>query len=94
MAKTKMAKTKVNAEEAAEVMQPTGASIEAAEVSKERTAEEVNISAGAKKVKIQVVQDVDCIVACVPYKLSKDKAYSVPSDVAAILCNAKKAYRI
>ena len=88
-----MAKTKANAEEA-EVMQPTGTSTEAAEVSKERTAEEVTISAGAKKVKIQVVQDVDCIVACIPYKLSKDKAYSVPSDVAAILCNAKKAYRI
>lgn len=62
--------------------------------SKERAAEEVTVTTGAKKVKIQVVEEVNCFVACIPYKLSKDKAYLVPSDVAAILCNAKKAYRI
>lgn len=61
---------------------------------KRRTAEEVVVSVGSKKVKVQVTEEVDCIVACTPYKLSKDKAYLVPSDVAAILCGAKKAYRI
>ena len=67
---------------------------ETAAENKERVAEEVTVTAGAKKVKVQVVEDVNCIVACVPYNLKKDKAYLVPSDVAAILCNAKKAYRI
>ena len=95
-----MAKTKLNNIEEEDlkptVENPTAEHNEdtAAEQSKERAAEEVTITTGAKKVKIQVVEEVDCLVACVPYKLSKDKAYLVPSDVAAILCNAKKAYRI
>ena len=91
-----MAKTKVNIEE--EDIQkgnPTGEiKEETAAENKERVAEEVAVTAGAKKVKVQVVEDVNCLVACVPYNLKKDKAYLVPSDVAAILCNAKKAYRI
>lgn len=59
-----------------------------------RIAKEVKTSLGAKNVKIQVVEPVDCIIAGVPYKLNKDKSYEVPSDVAAVLNNAKKAYRI
>ena len=91
-----MAKTKVNIEEEdIQKENPTGEiKEETAAENKERTAEEVVVTAGAKKVKVQVVEDVNCIVACVPYNLKKDKAYLVPSDVAAILCNAKKAYRI
>ena len=54
----------------------------------------VKTNTGEKSVKVQVVEAVDCIIAGIPYKLSKDKSYSVPSDVAAILVNAKKAYRI
>lgn len=91
-----MAKTKVDIEE--EVTQKENPTEEIKEETaaenKERVAEEVTVTAGAKKVKVQVVEDVNCIVACVPYNLKKDKAYLVPSDVAAILCNAKKAYRI
>lgn len=93
-----MAKTRLNnmEEEGLKlpVENPTEEHKEAAAENKERAAEEVTVTTGAKKVKIQVVEEVDCLVACVPYQLSKDKAYLVPSDVAAILCNAKKAYRI
>lgn len=91
-----MAKTKVNIEEEdVQKGNPTEeVNEEAAAENKERTAEEVIITTGAKKVKVQVVEDVDCLVACTPYELKKDTAYLVPSDVAAILCNAKKAYRI
>lgn len=91
-----MAKTKVNIEEEDTQKENPTEEIkeETAAENKERVAEEVTVTAGAKKVKVQVVEDVNCIVACVPYNLKKDKAYLVPSDVAAILCNAKKAYRI
>lgn len=91
-----MAKTKVNIEEEdfQKVETPNEEVKEETVTDKERTAEEVTVTTGAKKVKVQVVEDVDCLVACTPYKLKKDKAYLVPSDVAAILCNAKKAYRI
>lgn len=91
-----MAKTKVNIEEEDTKKENPTEEIkeETAAENKGRVAEEVTVTAGAKKVKVQVVEDVNCIVACVPYNLKKDKAYLVPSDVAAILCNAKKAYRI
>ena len=91
-----MAKTKLNIEEEYTQKENPTEEIkeETAAENKERVAEEVTVTAGAKKVKVQVVEDVNCIVACVPYNLKKDKAYLVPSDVAAILCNAKKAYRI
>lgn len=91
-----MAKTKINIEEEDTQKENPTEEIkeETAAENKERVAEEVTVTAGAKKVKVQVVEDVNCIVACVPYNLKKDKAYLVPSDVAAILCNAKKAYRI
>nr|DAH96094.1 MAG TPA: hypothetical protein [Caudoviricetes sp.] len=91
-----MAKTKLNIEEEDTQKENPTEEIkeETAAENKERVAEEVTVTAGAKKVKVQVVEDVNCIVACVPYNLKKDKAYLVPSDVAAILCNAKKAYRI
>lgn len=59
-----------------------------------RVAREVKTAPGAKNIKIQVVEPVDCIIAGIPYKLAKDKSYEVPSDVAAVLNNAKKAYRI
>lgn len=91
-----MAKTKLNIEEEDTQKENPTEEIkeETAAENKERVAEEVTVTAGAKKVKVQVVEDVNCIVACVPYNLKKDKAHLVPSDVAAILCNAKKAYRI
>lgn len=90
---------KINNEE--EVMAP----IEGAETSKEEITEvetatvnkdipEATVSTVKKTVKIRVVEDIDCIIACKPYRISKDKEAVVPVDVAAILCFAKKAYRL
>ena len=55
---------------------------------------EATISNEKKNVRVRVVDDIDCIIACKPYKFSKDKEVLVPSDVAAILCYANKAYRL
>lgn len=55
---------------------------------------EATISTGKKYVKIRTTEDIDCIISCKPYKIAKDKEASVPMDVAAILCYAKKAYRL
>lgn len=46
-----------------------------------------------KLVRIHTTEPIDCMVAQVTYKFPKDKDVSVPSDVAAVLCSAKKAYR-
>ena len=59
-----------------------------------RYTEEVKVTPAAKKVKVRAVEDIHCIVACISYTFIKDKEYLVPSDVAAILCNANKAYRL
>lgn len=47
-----------------------------------------------KLVKIRTVEDVSSRVSQIHYQLQKDKEYSVPSDVAAILCHSRKAFRI
>lgn len=95
-----MAKTKANSEED-EVLDKTATTSTEKETeetaggeSSKRDAEEVKVNTAEKRVKIHIVEAVDCMIACVPYNLTKDKAYSVPSDVAAILVNSKKAYRI
>lgn len=58
------------------------------------SAEEVEVTAEVKKVKIRATEDIDCIIACQPVKVKKDKETTVSSDVAAILCFAEKAYRL
>lgn len=55
---------------------------------------EVVVTNEVKKVKIQAVEEINCIIAGKPYRLQKDKQHSVPTDVAAILCYSKKAYKI
>lgn len=52
------------------------------------------VSTAKKFVKIRAVENIDCLIACKPYVILKDKEASVPVDVAAILCYAKKAYRL
>ena len=47
-----------------------------------------------KNVKIQVVEDCQCIIAGQTYRFRKGEQVSVASDVAAILANSKKAYRV
>ena len=53
----------------------------------------VNVTT-SKKVKVLASEDIDCIVGGVAYAISKDKEATLPSDVAAILCFAGKAYRL
>lgn len=55
---------------------------------------EVVVTTEVKKVKIQAVEEISCIIAGKPYRLQKDKQHLVPTDVAAILCYSKKAYRV
>lgn len=47
-----------------------------------------------KDVKIHTLEEVDCWVGGNHYQLRKDRDFSVPSDVASVLTNARKAYRI
>lgn len=54
----------------------------------------VTISKGSKSVKIRMLEGVDSIISGEAYCFSKGKEASVPSDVAAILCNSKKAFRL
>lgn len=51
-------------------------------------------SSEGKKVRIRATEDIHCLIACIPYDIAKDKEVQVPSDVAAILCFARKAYRL
>lgn len=50
--------------------------------------------APVKKVKIHATEDIDCFIAGTPVTIRKDRDAEVPSDVAAILCFSKKAYRL
>ena len=56
--------------------------------------QEAVISFAKKRVRIHTTDEIDCLVACKPYKIAKDKDVLVPLDVAAILCHAKKAFRV
>ena len=47
-----------------------------------------------KNVKIHTLDEVNCYVGGTHYSFAKGKEASVPSDVAAILTNSQKAYRI
>lgn len=47
-----------------------------------------------KNVKIHTLEEVNCYVGGTHYSFAKGKDASVPSDVAAILTNSQKAYRI
>lgn len=88
-----MARTKTEFEEEVAVVTADDATIEQ-ETAEQPVETEAKVSVSKKKVKIRIVEDVDCLIACTPYKFTKDKEVAVPSDVAAILCFAKKAYRL
>lgn len=68
---------------------------ESANPIKEADVAEVSVvSTEPKKVKIRTVEDINCIVAGVPYSYKADKEVQVPSDVGAILINSRKAFKI
>jgi hypothetical protein len=48
----------------------------------------------AKKVRIMIVQDVDCLICGKRYEYPTQKMVEVPEDVAQILVFGKKAYRM
>lgn len=65
------------------------------EVKEEKPAVSVaTVNGGTKMVKVTASDKVDCTIAKIPYTMVKGKTYSVPSDVAAVLVNAKKVYRV
>lgn len=47
-----------------------------------------------KKVKIHTTDPIDCLIANVHYTFPANRDAQVPADVAAILVNAKKAFRM
>lgn len=89
-----MAKSqKINTEDKGKLTNPTDA--ENGNNEGGTPSEEVEVTAEVKKkVKIRATEDIDCIIACQPVKVKKDKETTVASDVAAILCFAEKAYRL
>lgn len=93
-----MARTKLNPEEDIE-MQPDSVQESIEEpiedvIPKKQEQENPVVNTGKKNVKVRVVEDIDCVIAGVPYQFPKNKEVSVPSDVAAIFCFAQKAFRI
>lgn len=89
-----MAKTKVDNAEV-EIRVDSVTSIEdTPEQSFKKSLAEATVSNNKKTVKIRAAEDIDCLIACKPYRITKDKEASVPVDVAAILCHSKKAYRL
>lgn len=86
-----MAKSKINTEEEGK-LNPTD--LENGSNGGENPTEEAEVTTEVKKVKIRATEDIDCLIACTPVKIGKDKEATVASDVAAILCFAQKAYRL
>ena len=80
---------KKNIEEAeAQVLNPESEGIH------EKTNEAQVVEAPIKNVKIHTLEEVNCYIGGAHYSFAKGKEASVPSDVAAILTNSQKAYRI
>ena len=80
---------KKNIEEAeAQVLNPES------EGTQEETQEAQIVKTPIKNVKIHTLEEVNCYIGGTHYSFAKSKEASVPSDVAAILTNSQKAYRI
>lgn len=82
-----MAKKNIEESEA-QVMNPES------EGTQEENQEAKVVEAPTKNVKIHTLEEVNCYVGGKHYSFAKGKDASVPSDVAAILTNSQKAYRI
>lgn len=85
MARKQSNEEEVQVQEAPQVENPQGAP---------EPAEVTTVAAPVKKVKIRTTEEVNCIIAGVPYNLGGNKEVQVPSDVAAILVNGGKAFRL
>lgn len=60
----------------------------------EKAAPAAQVKAAVKKVRIHCIEEVDCIITGVAYNFPKGKEVDVPADVAAILNNSQRAYRM
>lgn len=77
------------------VVNPTDETQETEQVQVEKPVKDAKPNDNTPKlVKIHTTEVVDAIVAGNLYRFPKDRDASVPTDVAAILVNGKKAYRI
>ncbi len=104
MAKKEVEEAKVQAQEAEVAdgtqegtQQPANGGEEAPEeqpAKANKQPKKAEVAEGVKKVKIHTTADVDAIIAGIPYVIAENKDAQVPADVAAILVNARKAYRI
>lgn len=56
--------------------------------------EPIEQQVNVKPVKVHTLEEVDCWIGGNHYQLRKDRDHSVPPDVAAVLVNARKVYRI
>ena len=82
-------------EEQEGVIIPAGTPVEKEEIQKEeKAAPAAQVKAAVKKVRIHCIEEVDCIIAGVAYNFPKGKEVDVPADVAAILNNSQRAYRM
>ena len=52
------------------------------------------VSTSVKMIKVHALEEVNCIVSGKRYTIAKGKEVQVPMDVAFILCNAQKVYRV
>ena len=80
-----MARTK---EKDAEVEKPIVVSTD------EGPVEEAEVTNAVKMVKIHVYKSTDAIIGGDRYTFTEDSDHQVPADVAAILVNGEKAYRL
>ena len=82
-------------EEQEGVIIPAETPVEKEEIQKEeKAAPAAQVKPAVKKVRIHCIEEVDCIIAGVAYNVPKGKEVDVPADVAAILNNSQRAYRM
>ena len=82
-------------EEQEGVIIPAETPVEKEEIQKEeKAAPAAQVKAAVKKVRFHCIEEVDCIIAGVAYNFPKGKEVDVPADVAAILNNSQRAYRM
>lgn len=55
---------------------------------------EAAVNTTVKTVKIRITEEVNCFIGGTPYQFAKGKEVNVPTDVAAILTNSQKAFRV
>lgn len=95
MAKAKDAKpqeVEVEVVETAETQEVNDGNQPAAEAAAPATT--ARVSTSPKMVKVHAIEDINCMVGGNRYTAQKGKEFQVPMDVAFILANSQKVYRV